>query len=700
MEASLNSKRYQEIENIPNDQYVCTKCDSIPEIISIDYNKGIIEFKCKTHDTQEVNMREYFEQESKFLYYNVRCDEDKTKMQKEYLSYIFNHFIDTKRNLCENCSKGEKSMSIKINEINNICPNHIKKYIKYCQKCNIHFCSQDDITCRHIIEEIKSPENKEIDIIKKKIQMLINYKEMIDYQIKFLNTLLMAYEKHPSNYYNSINITNVAKDLVNQDDTKFYNQIENNTNDEIFNKNDREKLLSKIKDLESVILNELNSKLEVNLTGKELEINLNGKKVENLDLELLCAIHYNNLEIMDLSNNNISNLEKIIKLNSPNLQTLILKNNKIISIEPLKNIKSSNLKNMDLSYNEIQNIKPIKMIIKNNKQLEIINLENNKIKDVEVLKNKNTIAISIKQIKLDNNDVAIKDIKEIYNIIAMNNTEFITITYTIPPDSSDIKLFGENFVEKNKDKCKIIINDSETELCTNYSLKGSEKTLKVKLKLNAIISDMSLMFQECSSLSSLEVISQSQTENVSNMHGMFSGCSSLSSLEGISKWKTENVTDMSYMFHECSSLSSLSGISNWQTGNVSNMSYMFYECTSLSSLEGISKWQTGKVTNMNGMFSGCSSLLNLDGISNWHTGKVSDMSYMFKGCFSLSSLVGISKWKTESVNNMIGMFRECSALSSADRISEWKIGKATEVKDIFFGCSQIKKIPRKYTIDK
>ena len=586
MEASSNSKRYQEIKNIPNDQYVCTKCNSIPEIISIDYNKGIIEFECKNHDIQKVNVREYFEQESKYLYYNIRCSDDKTRIQKDNLSYIFNRFIDTGKYLCENCSKGKKSKYIKINETKNTCPLHIKKYIKFCKECNNHFCPEDNIKCGHTIEEIKIPKNEDIDIIKMKIDMLINYKETIDYQIKFLNTLLTTYEKHPSNYYNSINITNVAKDLFNKGDPKFY-----------INKNDS------------------------------------------------------------------------------------------------------------------------------------------------------------------------------------NNTEFITIIYKIPYDSSDIKLFGENFVEKYKGKCKIIINGTETELCTNYSLKNSEKMLKVKLKLNTIITDMSLMFQGCSLLWSLEGISQLQTENVSNMHGMFSGCSSLSSLEGISKLKTANVTDMSYMFHECSSLSSLSAISNWKTGKVTNMSYMFYECKSLSSLEGISKWQTGKVTNMNGMFSGCSSLSNLDGISNfytgnvtdmsymfyecsslssltgisnWQTGKVTnmsymfyectslpslegisnwqtgeatnmngmfsgcsslsnldgisnfytgnvtDMSYMFKGCFSLSSLGGISKWKTEKVTKMNGMFRECSSLSSVDRISEWKIGKATDVKDMFFGCPKLSNIPQKY----
>ena len=62
--------------------------------------------------------------------------------------------------------------------------------------------------------------------------------------------------------------------------------------------------------------------------------------------------------------------------------------------------------------------------------------------------------------------------------------------------------------------------------------------------------------------------------------------------------QTEKVTDMSYMFKGCSSLTSLEGISNWQIGNVSNMSDMFSGCSSLKSLEGISKWKTGNVNNM------------------------------------------------------------------------------------------------------
>ena len=43
------------------------------------------------------------------------------------------------------------------------------------------------------------------------------------------------------------------------------------------------------------------------------------------------------------------------------------------------------------------------------------------------------------------------------------------------------------------------------------------------------------------------------------------------------------LNDMSYMFSECSSLTSLN-LSNFNTNNVKDMSFMFSECSSLTSL--------------------------------------------------------------------------------------------------------------------
>ena len=58
-----------------------------------------------------------------------------------------------------------------------------------------------------------------------------------------------------------------------------------------------------------------------------------------------------------------------------------------------------------------------------------------------------------------------------------------------------------------------------------------------------------------------------------NMSYMFSDCSSLTSLN-LSNFNTNNVKDMSYMFFNCSSLISLN-LSNFNTNNVKNMKYMF-----------------------------------------------------------------------------------------------------------------------------
>ena len=44
-------------------------------------------------------------------------------------------------------------------------------------------------------------------------------------------------------------------------------------------------------------------------------------------------------------------------------------------------------------------------------------------------------------------------------------------------------------------------------------------------------------------------------DKVTNMSYMFDGCSSLLNLPDISKLSTKNVTNMSYMFRDCSSIS-------------------------------------------------------------------------------------------------------------------------------------------------
>ena len=111
------------------------------------------------------------------------------------------------------------------------------------------------------------------------------------------------------------------------------------------------------------------------------------------------------------------------------------------------------------------------------------------------------------------------------------NINEINIIYKV--DNNKIKLFDENFVERNKKNCKIIINGKEDELKA-YKNFGffTKKIDKLEIKLKGImnISNMNDMFSGCISLLSLPDISKWNINKYSNMYGLFNGCESLLSL--------------------------------------------------------------------------------------------------------------------------------------------------------------------------
>ena len=249
-----------------------------------------------------------------------------------------------------------------------------------------------------------------------------------------------------------------------------------------------------------------------------------------------------------------------------------------------------------------------------------------------------------------------------------------------------VKIFGNRFVENNKNKCKIIFENKELEL-QEYLENTSNKT-KLDLILTNIddITDMGYLFYHCSSLVSLPDISKWDTSNVTNMDSIFFDCKSITSLPDISNWDTSNVENMSFMFYCCNSLKSLPDISNWKTNNVTNMFNLFGYCSSLSSLPDISKWSTSKVTQMQAMFMGCDALQSLPDISNWDTSNVYDMNCMFFFCDSLHSLPDISKWNISNVVMMDKMFFLCRSLTSLPDLSVWDISKLRSKEQMFYGC--------------
>ena len=179
------------------------------------------------------------------------------------------------------------------------------------------------------------------------------------------------------------------------------------------------------------------------------------------------------------------------------------------------------------------------------------------------------------------------------------------------------------------------------------------------------------------------------TSSVTDMSWMFDYCSSLTSLD-LSGWDVSNVTNMSSMFYYCGSLTSLD-LSSWDVSNVTNMSGMFDYCGSIQQLN-LSGWDTLKVTNMSSMFSSCSSLTSLD-LSGWDVSKVTNMGHMFDYCSSLTSL-NLSGWNVSNITSMSRMFFLCKEFNQD--ISSWDVSKVKYFNNIFYNCEIEEKYKPKF----
>jgi len=141
------------------------------------------------------------------------------------------------------------------------------------------------------------------------------------------------------------------------------------------------------------------------------------------------------------------------------------------------------------------------------------------------------------------------------------------------------------------------------------------------------------------------------TSSVTNMSLMFYNCTSLTSLD-VSGFDTSSATSMSEMFRNCTSLTSLD-VSGFDTSSATSMSAMFRSCTSLTSLD-VSGFDTSSVTNMSAMFRSCTSLTSLD-VSGFDTSSVTNMSLMFRDCTSLTDVVGVDNFNIEGLNSTVDL---------------------------------------------
>ena len=214
------------------------------------------------------------------------------------------------------------------------------------------------------------PDKNDLKIIKNNINICQKDLELLECLVKINKTLVETYELHPNNYYHNINLTNLYKSLT----TSNY--------DDYFN--------SRTKNRE--IIKEFKEKYDKKISGYEKILDLKDLNLGNDGLVCLRKNNFENLEILNLENNNISDIVCFSKW------------------------KLKRLKELNLSNNEIKDISIIKEILNICTNMEKINLSNNKINDIkildneEIINNRNLKEIIIRNNKVDYNSTEVKNI--------------------------------------------------------------------------------------------------------------------------------------------------------------------------------------------------------------------------------------------------------------------------------------------------
>ena len=96
---NINFSTITQIAKIPNDQYTCIVCKSVPEIIEINFAQNIIIFNCEFHGNIKIGIPEYFKSESNYLYLNYDCQFGQRK-QIDHLDKTFYYCPKCHQYLC------------------------------------------------------------------------------------------------------------------------------------------------------------------------------------------------------------------------------------------------------------------------------------------------------------------------------------------------------------------------------------------------------------------------------------------------------------------------------------------------------------------------------------------------------------------------------------------------------------------------
>ena len=184
---------------------------------------------------------------------------------------------------------------------------------------------------------------------------------------------------------------------------------------------------------------------------------------------------------------------------------------KMITFELVYNVKENEDKIRIMTNNFVKKYNKKLKIIYKNKMSNLSEFISISSKTKKIVKIK---LIYHRMINFSEVTAGCESVYKIYNI--GNNYEFtgyniIKLYYNIKSSSTEIKIFGENFVKNNIDKCFIICENIIYPLKSYFCINdiGKESYSSKKLEISLIISkeilDKSYMFHNCPNLEKIEI---------------------------------------------------------------------------------------------------------------------------------------------------------------------------------------------------
>lgn len=180
------------------------------------------------------------------------------------------------------------------------------------------------------------------------------------------------------------------------------------------------------------------------------------QQINDEDIKILFKIKFNNLKEINLSENEIIDIEPLCNISLPYLELLNLSNNKIINIDPLGQLNAYKLQYLFIQNNQIQNIQVFIDCYSNFKYLEILRLDQNQI---------------------DENSDSYKEFEEKYDGIKDQNVKA----------EKDNIIINNSYINEISNKYNIKYNENSTKI----ELKGTKESNLILRKLFIIINQKS-----------------------------------------------------------------------------------------------------------------------------------------------------------------------------------------------------------------